>query len=450
MPNRRQFLRHLALVATSLYIKKRPNAFAYPMKESTVNPTATLFRSLNGTPSNNMAKVIDLMGGVSSLFGPNDVVVIKPNVQWWNQGAPNLAALRMFVDLIMKRPGGFGGEVVIAENNHRGSRPGESAGWSHAFDRNSDTTGIKHMGDLVRHLKDKYGDQFSVCHWVDVDAGARRVYGPGEGNGYVYCDGTGEAPLLEISNGAEGNRLRKTIMTYPVFTTDQGTIVDYKNGVWKDGEYTDQPVRVVNFAALNHHSIYCGATSAIKNYLGVSDLSGGPDPNNNGLLTNDYYNFHSFPFDKWAEGPTPGMLGAEVGYFLKSIRNADLHITTAEWVGLASRTDAPVSRTRAVLASTDPVALDYHATKYILYPNSKLAIHNPDNQEGPLHQDLKACAEQYGGVFDESEVKVLSHDFSKNRLQRDDELVVKGDTTWGTDPKAILKYLVLRYGSFLL
>jgi hypothetical protein len=44
-------------------------------------------------------------------------------------------------------------------------------------------------------------------------------------------------------------------------------------------------LKFVNFAALNHHSTYCGMTSTIKNYLGVSDLSGGPDPFNDGKLT---------------------------------------------------------------------------------------------------------------------------------------------------------------------
>jgi hypothetical protein len=131
---------------------------------------------------------------------------------------------------------------------------------------------------------------------------------------------------------------------------------------------------------LNHHSTYCGATSAVKNYLGVTDLSGGPDPQDRGKLTDAYYNFHSFPFNKWAPGPAAGMLGAEVGVFMNAIRRADLNITTAEWTGLASRVDPPAARTRAVLASSDPVALDYHAFKYVLYPNSGIKVHNPDER----------------------------------------------------------------------
>ncbi len=139
------------------------------------------------------------------------------------------------------------------------------------------------------------------------------------------------------------------------------------------------------------------------------------------------------------------MLGAEIGVFMKTIRKANLNITTAEWIGLSSRTDPPVARTRAVLASADPVALDYHSAKYLLYPNSQLRIHDPDDGKSPVHQYLVKCAEHGGGVFDERYVKVESFDFETKSAQRDEDLVVHGEKTWGTNPKAIMKYLYLRY-----
>lgn len=415
------------------------------LRKLTGEVRCTLYRAINGTPAKNLAKVIELMGGIEKLIGADDVVVIKPNVQWWNQGAPNLAALKAFVDLIMDRPGEFKGEVVLAENCHRGASPWQHAGWVQAFERNSDLAQIRHMNNLVYRLKKEYGKQFSANHWIDADAGGKRVFGPSEGNGYVYCDGSGGVPLISCDNGAKGDDFRATIMTYPIFTTDKGTVIDFKNGIWERGSYTGQPLRFINFAALNHHSTYSGATSAIKNYLGVTDLSGGPDPRDGGVLTKNYFNFHSFPFDKWAPGPQAGMLGAEVAVFMKTIRKADLNITTAEWIGLSSRVDPPVAHTRAVLACTDPVALDYHATKYLLFPNSRLAIHDPDDPKSPLRQYLVKCAEAGGGMFDEKHVKVESYDFKKRLLQKDDELVIRGNKTWGYSPKAIMKYLVLRY-----
>jgi hypothetical protein len=425
-----------------------PKAFAYkPVHKSTKEPLCILYRAVNGAPGKNIEKVIEMMGGIEKLVGSYDVVIIKPNVQWWNQGAPNLSALKTFVDLIMERPGGFQGEVVITENCHRGKSPWTSmnSGWAHPFERNSDIPGINNMNDLSSLLKNRYGKLFSLSHWVDVGAGNRRVFSPSDGDGYVYCDGTGQVPLIKCGNGIKGSDRRETIMTYPVFSTDKGTRIDLKNGIWEKGSYTGQPLCFINFPALNHHSTYCGATSAVKNFLGITDLSGGPDPHNKGRLTGSYYNFHSFPFDKWAHGPEQGMLGKEIGIFMDTVRKPDLNITTAEWVGVCSRVDPPVAHTRTILACTDPVALDYHATKYILYPNSKIPLHNPDNKKSPLHQYLLKCAESGNFLFDEEKVKVVSYDFASGSFQGDTELVVHGDKQWGRDIKPLLKYFFLRY-----
>jgi len=91
-----------------------------------INPI--IYRSVNRTPEQYLKKVIELMGGIGKIIGSDDVVLIKPNVQWWNQGAPNLAALKTFVDLVMEKAGGFRGDVVIAENCHRGASPWTSIG----------------------------------------------------------------------------------------------------------------------------------------------------------------------------------------------------------------------------------------------------------------------------------------------------------------------------------
>jgi hypothetical protein len=120
------------------------------------------------------------------------------------------------------------------------------------------------------------------------------------------------------------------------------------------------------------------------------------------------------------------MLGAEIAVFMKTIRKADLNITTAEWIGLSSRTGDDVARTRAVLASTDPVALDYHATKYLLYPNSGRSVHNPDDMQSPLYQYVFKCSEEGGGVFDERLVAVNSYDFNVMGLQSGPSFVVRG------------------------
>ena len=127
---------------------------------------------------------------------------------------------------------------------------------------------------------------------------------------YTTYELSKEAPWVTFIHGAGGSSYRATIMTYPVFMTDNGTIVDFKDGVYDRSGYTGQPVKFINFTALNHHSPYCGVTAAIKNYLGISDLSGGADPFAGGKLTAQYYNFHSFPFNEWQAGPVGPLPGA--------------------------------------------------------------------------------------------------------------------------------------------
>ena len=80
----------------------------------------------------------------------------------------------------------------------------------------------------------------------------------------------------------------------------------------------------------------------------------------------------------------------------------------------------------------------------MLHPNSNISIHNPDNDESPLHQYLVKCAEYSGGVFDETQVEVKSYDLKTNSFQTDDNLVVFGETTWGSHLKTLYKYLRFR------
>lgn len=444
---RRDFLKDMLMGAVLLF-PHPSNTRTIPRRPALQGkPSSTIYRALNGSPDRNVAKVIEIMGGLEKFIEPDTVVLVKPNGQWWNQGGPNLLALRALVDFIMNRPGGFTGEVVVADNCHRGLTPWTSlhSGWLPSFERNSDVPQVDNMNQLCGHLKRQYGSRFSTVHWIDRSSGGKRVFSPKDGEGYVYCDGTGGVPLVTCDNGASDKSFRSTIMTYPIFRTDKGTVVDFKNGCWEKGNYTGQPFRFINFPALNHHSLFGGATSAIKNYMGITDLSGGSDPLNGGYLSGSYHNFHSFPFNGSAPGPVPGMLGKEIGMFMKAIRKADLNITCAEWVGLTSRVNPPVAHTRAILASTDPVALDYHATKYVLYPNSNVSIHNPDNKKSPLYQYLLRCSGEGAGMLDEARVAVKTYDFHKGQVRDNDEPVVRGETEWGLHIRDLMKYVYFRY-----
>jgi hypothetical protein len=405
---------------------------------------AKIYRALNGTPAENMYKLLDWMHQETPLFKPDDIIVIKPNLQWFNQGAPNIASVKALISWVFQTLAEYSGEIVLAENNHLGPSPWKKGGWATYFVRNSNLDGINNYNELVSHLKDEYGSAFSVCHWIDIDDGGKRVYSPADGTGYVLCDGTGGIPLQKTDNGLAGDNRRETIMSYPIFKTARNTFIDFKCGVWKNGSYTGQDFKFINLAALNHHSAYCGATSAVKNLFGVCDLSGGSNPAMNGHLLDHYYNFHSFAFNKWSPGPVPGMVGRAVGTFMKTIRKPFINITTAEWTGLSSRTETPVAHTKAVLASNDPVALDYHAAKYILYPNSRVAIHNPDSHTSPLAGYLMECANITGDNWDETNHEAWSYDVHNNKQQDNGLSSIRRPRIWGKHVKPLIKYFVFR------
>ncbi len=372
------------------------------------NDVSHIFLARDNGPAQNMENVISSMGGITAIIQKNDIVVIKTNAQWWNQGSPNLAAMKKFIELILNISD-FAGEVIICDNNHR-SYPLTRGAWGETFEINSDVPGVDNLVDLVNLFHAQgYTNVTGYC-WNDVkNYSGTRVNGPEDGDGYVYLTN------VIYDNGAAGSNHRQTIMSYPVFTSSfSGITIDLKNGAWKNGQYTGQPVKFIVFSALCYHSVYAGVTSAIKNHFGIVDLSGGSNPATDGIIVDDFYNFHSFSYNKDDPGPAPGVMGGAVGTFLQQVRCADLFVTTAEWVGWADRKEVSAAeRTGVILASADPVALDYYASKYILYPaacenNENIAsFMDPDRVDLPLRQYLNTCYSL--GIGNLAEDKMIVH-----------------------------------------
>lgn len=111
---------------------------------------------------------------------------------------------------------------------------------------------------------------------------------------------------------------------------------------------------------------------------------------------------------------------------MKNIRMLDLNIITAEWIGWGSRTDLNKrSRAKSVLASTDPVALDYYAGKYVLLPTSKKydesggysKLHDPDDKNGPFRKFLEECYRQGIGTLDETRMNISQNDFNITKMK---------------------------------
>ncbi len=385
-------------------------------------PVSHIYVAKNGTPQQNVTKVIEMMGGMERYIGKNDIVILKPNCQWWNQGRTNLAAMKGFIDLVLNIPG-FRGEVIIAENHHfmdESMPAGEQdniRGWTHFSEINGDIDGVNHNVNTLIELYQKQGyKNVTKFHWRDggpkpdgMWGNAKNggiVKGPSEGDGYVWSDVDYEFSQLF------GLKKWKVRMTYPIFTSSYSRItIDLKNGAYQrngkgGGEYlSHRSVKLINFAVLNTHGKDTGITSALKNYMGITDLSCG----DTGLKPEGYYNVHNCGgrFFKYAKaGP--------IAYFIKNIRKADLNIVTAEWIGWGHRTDTTkATRVRTVLASKDPVALDYYGAKYLVYPLSKhKEYHDPDNTNSAIRKFLDLALETLNeGTTDESKIIVNVHEF---------------------------------------
>jgi hypothetical protein len=415
---------------THLYEKQksRKAQFALYSEDNTdTHKGSHIYESKNGTPEQNMAKILEMLGGIETLIGKDDIVIIKPNAQKIRHNMTNTNTILEFINQVLSIPG-FAGEVIIAENNH--CHPSNAAGWTTEY-----KNGDYNLNELIAYYNDRGIKNVTKYHWRDAGTvpnfaiedceQGRIVSEPQEGDGYVWSD-------EEYSyHGC------KTKMTYPIFTSSySGVTIDFKNGAWKNGKYTQQPVKFINMSALRHHS-NAGVTATVKNYLGVVDLTCGY----HGLEPAGYYNFHyiavdwplvgilrkamkSFITSKFAKkrkitrkvagfvGPQNGAMGGAVGHFIKTIRKADLNIITAEYAGHRGRHIQP-GHTKTVLASTDPVALDYYAGKYVLYPlgGPRAGFNNPDNPRGTFRKYLELCCAEGIGTLNEAEMIIHKFDF---------------------------------------
>lgn len=379
------------------------------------------------TPEKNMSSVLEMFGGIDSLIDADDIVVLKPNAQWWSQGTTNTNAMKRFIESVLALPN-FIGEIIIAENHHFPTD--NSRGWT-TEKRNGDFN----LNELVHYFQDNGHKNVTKYHWHDGGPSKRNMHGgaenggvirgPQDGDGYVWCEDL-------VYTGGSG---KKVMMSYPVFTSSySGITVDLKNGPWKNGEYLNSKIKLINFSALNHHSTYAGVTTSIKNYMGIVDLTCGY----RGLNPEGFYNFHfvgrrssSKTLVPWRFQKSLAMLGlfhmshldgGAIGYFMKHVRMADLNIVTADWVGWGSRTEPELStKAKALLASTDPVALDYYAAKYVLLPltpvdqvhrEEKYFFHkynDPDKTDAPLNWYLQECHNQGIGNLDNKKIKIHKH-----------------------------------------
>lgn len=389
----------------------------------TVDPNAKsrVVLARTGSPEGNARALLAAWGGVEGLVGPEDIVVLKVNAQWYAQGMTNTDVLAEVIRAILERPGGFQGEILLADNHH--DKEFEVRGWT-----THRPNGRWNYNDLVKAFQEAGHANVAKVHWRDAGpnpepwqfpgGGGRLVTSPHEGDGYRWW-------LDECHTTPEGNRCA---MTWPVFTSPvSGAVIDLKEGVFEKGQASGRPLRLINMSSINHHSRYAGVTASIKNLMGVVDMTcgfHGPEPAG-------YFNTHyigmrpSHATWRWAHrqgGPIRRMVhkmlpeekaidfhhtGGALGHWMRTVRRPDLHIVTAEWIGFGSRTKEDLSARPGVsLAAKDPVTLDAVAAREVLMQATRqagvrggvfLAHNDPEHLDRPFPRFLAEAAREIGG-----------------------------------------------------
>ncbi len=293
----------------------------------------------------------------TGIVGSDAVVVLKINNQWGAQGDGNgLGRLTTNTDLlkgliwrILNHPGGFSGEIVVAENTQD-----VNANW--------DTTpaNAEDQGQSFRDVVNAFRSQghpvsfsdWDSLNWTLVSGGS--VHGNGYPAGeYAQGDFDDGYILLDDPDSSGTNEL-----SYPKFRTAEGRYVSLRYGVWNGTGYDSSRLTLINIPVLKKH-VMAGSTIAWKNLIGFITIS------NEGGRFGGWDRMHDF-FWGYTSGTNAGY--GLIGRQLALIRAPDLNIVDAIWVATDDNTAGNAVREDVVLGSRDPFAVDWYASEYLLEP----------------------------------------------------------------------------------
>jgi hypothetical protein len=243
--------------------------------------------------------------------------------------------------------------VVIADNG-QGQYGSTGSGGSLSYARNN----AEDKAQSMQVVADSFPDQkVSTYLWDTITNKKVGEYAVGDmADGYIVSG----PPHAQT----------KIVVTYPKFQTKYGTYISFKLGVWDavHQSYNSDRLKVLNVPVLKTHGGY-GVTASVKHYMGVvsdrlSRETGGRAHNSVGS----------------------GGMGTQMA----QTRFPDLNIMDAIWINANPRggpltSYGQASHTGVIVASIDPVALDYWAAKNILMPAARekgyddLESLDPDN-----------------------------------------------------------------------
>lgn len=321
-------------------------------------PSSNIF-VINGTSGNDegVDELINLMGehgllfykssatsknkGSTGFIAADDVIIIKVNSQWDERGGTNTDLLKALIQAIVNHPDGFKGEIIVADNGQAQFGPTNHGGSLNYSMNNAEDT-----SQSVQKVVDSFAGSYNVSTYLWDTITTKRVNEYFEGDvedGYVV--------------NTTVNPRTRIMVSYPKFKTKFDTYISFKLGIWnpQTQTYNSGRLKVINVPVLKSHGGF-GVTACVKHYMGVVS-----DKLTAQLGVRTHYTIGA------------GGMGTE----MVETRFPTLNILDAVWVNAVPSAGPPTSyndatRVNVIAASTDPVALDYWASKHILLQIAKL------------------------------------------------------------------------------
>jgi uncharacterized protein (DUF362 family) len=287
-------------------------------------------------------------GGSAGIIASDDVVLIKVNCQWKCRGTTNTDVLRGLIHRILQHPDGFKGEVVIIEN-------GQGRG---GFD------GLKQGGstyDSWPAIANEIYVNAEEENLLTVDYLVYTVFKNDPVSSYLL-DPIRSFFIEDDSDHITDGYRRISDVSYPCFTSDGGNRIELREGIW-NGTAHGRNLKLINVPVAKNHG-GTGITGVLKHTYGILSMEDG----SSGIRHYDES-------------------GSQCGKMWSLVKAPDLNILDCIWVSPYNLTGYPpetTCRADTLLAGVDPVAMDYHMSKHILYPlgGAFQEEHDPDTFPG--------------------------------------------------------------------
>jgi hypothetical protein len=438
---RREFLRHFGIASGALFFS--PNCMIGINRAFGDPPSVRVYKSVNGDCFQNTAKVLEMAGGIQNYVDPTDVVVIKGNGQWPNQGYTHTGCIKGVIDKILDIPG-YSGEVFICDNTQNYGTAGRFGFDAEPSYRNRNWP--DHNWNSLAAEYQGLGKPVATKRWINQENESTP-----ETDVTDASDGEGWVRDFFNMNECDVGYDKEAYLSYPIFESPltAGRMIDMKRTVWEGSAYTERKVKTIFMPNLNNHGSnvesYAGITSAIKCFLGASEIIHGPGSPFRGHMPIHYT---CYP----GHGPWSGEIMAR---YVQTMYAPVLYMTAAMWSGAGNRAyEAGSIETKTVYACENPATLDYVACKDMTqrYPGQWPTWLNPDlayNTRrailGAVNYSCTALGHTGIGTITPGEFEVISYDFDNPSVTRIDIDNIIKDYKNGTATEQQVKDLIAEY-----